>query len=92
MVTVTNVRTGVSGSTAQLGRGVVRGTLSRPVPIEAGDSYTVRNSGVVDTGDGHRASVFEFGRSQPFTYSASGSRIAQQYDMPMLFATPHPYY
>jgi hypothetical protein len=91
-VTVTNLRTGQSGSTSGLGTGVVKGNLSRPVEIAAGDSYTVKNTGVVDTGDGHRANVFQLGRQSPFMYSSSGSQVSQQYDMPMLFASPHPYY
>jgi hypothetical protein len=91
-VTVTNLRTGESGTTGSLGTGLSRGNLSRPVNISAGDSYTVKNTGVVDTGDGHRAKVFGLGQQSPFLYSSVGSKVASQYDRPMLFATPHPYY
>jgi hypothetical protein len=91
-VTVTNLRTGESGSTSSLGTGLSRGSLSRPVHVAVGDSYTIKNTGVVDTGDGHRARVFGLGQESPFLYSSSGSKVAQQYDRPMLFATPHPYY
>lgn len=92
VVTVKNLRTGVQGQTASLGTGVQRGNLSTSVPIAAGDSYTVANSGVVDTGDGHRANVFKLGQKSPFEYSSSGSQVSSSTDMPMLFASPHPYY
>ena len=91
-VTVRNTRTGVSGQTSSLSNGVQRGTLNNPVPISVGDSYTITNTGVVDTGDGGKAPVFGLGQRSPFNYSSSGARVSASTDRPMLFATPHPYY
>ena len=91
-VTVRNTRTGVSGRTSSLGSGVQRGTLDNPVPIARGDSYTITNTGVVDTGDGGKAPVFGLGNRGAFDYASSGSQVSASTDRPMLFATPHPYY
>ena len=52
VVTVMNLRTGATGTTAQLGSGIVKGRLSSPVPVAAGDSYTISNTGTVSQGGG----------------------------------------
>lgn len=90
VVTVKNDKTGVSASTPSLGSGLPVGKLSQPVPVKAGESYTVSNSGVVDNGSGGagQGRVFGIGSRLPWIITKnSGSS-----DVPQLFALPHPYY
>ena len=47
VVTVKNVRTGATGRTASLGSGLMKGALSPPVAIAAGDTYEISNTGTV---------------------------------------------
>lgn len=87
VVTVTNTTTGLSASTPSLGSGVPVGTLSKPVPVAAGQSYTIKASGSVDIGDASPwDKIFGLGSN----YSCSG--CSKSSDMPGLFALPHPYY
>jgi hypothetical protein len=90
VVTVTNESTGVSASTADLGGGLVSGELSHPVPVKAGESYTVENSGVVDSGAGGAGHEETFGLGARLPWLVTQN--AGSNDMPMLYAAPHPYY
>ncbi len=84
VVTVTNTSTGVSATTPSLGAGVPVGKLSKPVPVAAGESYTIKASGSVETGSATWwDKIFGLGSN----YSTSDGL-----NMPGLFALPHPYY
>jgi hypothetical protein len=88
-VTVTNLRTGATGTTAQLGTGIVKGRLSPPVPVAAGDSYAISNTGTVfkAEGDIFLERILRLGRgSYPF------STVGYGLDRAELFALPHPFY
>jgi hypothetical protein len=88
-VTVTNLRTGATGTTAQLGSGIVKGPLSTPVSVAAGDSYTISNTGTVfkAEGDYFLERILGLGRgSYPF------STVGYGLDRAELFALPHPFY
>lgn len=89
VVTVTNTSTGVSATTPSLGSGVPVGKLSKPVPVAAGESYTIKASGSVESGS---ASFWDkiFGLGS--NYSSSCSACGGSVGMPGLFALPHPYY
>ena len=89
VVTVTNLRTGATGSTAQLGSGIVKGGLTPPVPVAVGDSYTITNTGTVfkAEGDYFLQRILGLGRgSYPF------STVGYGLDRAELFALPHPFY
>ena len=88
-VTVTNLRTGVTGSTPYLGSGIVKGALSQPVPIAVGDSYLISNSGTVfkAEGDFFLVRIFNVGTNR-FPYLTLGHNV----DRAELFALPHPFY
>lgn len=88
-VTVTNLRTGASGTTPYLGSGIVKGRLSSPVPVAAGDSYTISNSGTVfkAEGDFFLVRIFGVGGGR-YPFSTVGNNV----DMAELFALPHPFY
>jgi hypothetical protein len=47
VVTVTNLTTGAASRTASLGTGIATGALARPVKINTGDDFEIRNSGTV---------------------------------------------
>ena len=88
-VTVTNLRTGATGTTAPLGSGIVKGRLSPPVPVAAGDSYTISNTGTVfkAEGDYFLERILGLGRGHyPF------STVGYGLDRAELFALPHPFY
>jgi hypothetical protein len=89
VVTVTNLRTGAIGATRPLGSGIVKGRLSSPVRVAAGDSYTIRNTGTVykAEGDMFQVRLFGIGRGRyPF------STLGYDVDRAELFALPHPFY
>jgi hypothetical protein len=89
VVTVTNNSTGVSATTPSLGSGVAVGTLSQPVPVAVGESYTIKATGSVDTGSGSFwNTIFGLGSS----YTSTCSNCSKPTDMTSLFALPHPYY
>lgn len=89
VVTVTNTSTGVSATTPSLGGGVPVGQLSKPVPVAAGESYTIKASGSVETGSSaFWDKIFGLGSN----YASSCSSCSNPADMPALFALPHPYY
>jgi len=88
-VTVTNLSTGASGTTPRLGSGIVKGPLSPPVPVAAGDSYVIANSGTVYKAEGDVFLVRLFGVGAgryPFSTVGHGADRAE------LFALPHPFY
>ena len=88
-VTVTNLRTGATGTTAPLGSGIVKGRLSPPVPVAAGDSYTISNTGTVfkAEGDYFLERILGLGRGH-YPFSTVGFGL----DRAELFALPHPFY
>lgn len=88
-ITVTNTSTGVSATTSSLGSGMVSGQLSKPVPVAAGQSYTVKASGSVEMGGSTsgQGEAFGLGSRAPWNYSSSTSGR-----FPALYASPHPYY
>ena len=84
-----NLRTGATGTTAQLGSGIVKGPLHPPVPVAEGDSYAISNSGTVfkAEGDYFLERILGLGRgSYPF------STVGYGLDRAELFALPHPFY
>jgi hypothetical protein len=88
-VTVGNLRTGATGTTPYLGSGIVKGQLSPPVPVAAGDSYVISNTGTVfkAEGDLFLVRMFGLGRGRyPF------STVGYNLDRAELFALPHPFY
>lgn len=87
-ITVTNTSTGVSGKTSSLGSGMVRGQLDKPVPVAAGQSYTVRASGSVEMGASTGTKeAFGLGSRAPWIFSSSTSNR-----FPAVYASPHPYW
>jgi hypothetical protein len=89
VVTVTNLHTGATGTTPSLGSGIVKGRLSPPVPLEAGDSYAISNSGTVFKAEGDYFQVRMLGvggARYPF------STVGYDVDRAELFALPHPFY
>jgi hypothetical protein len=89
VVTFTNLRTGVSGKTSALGGGFAEGLLDVPVPIEAGDTYTITCTGkvFVEQADSFQQAIFGLGGGNfPFTTSGAGAGRA------CLFADPWPYF
>ncbi len=88
VVTVRNLSTGATGRTASLGSGLVRGKLDNPVPVLAGQSYEISNSGRVlkAEGDSFIRSTFKIG-----TGSWTLETLGQEYDRAQLFTDPHPW-
>jgi hypothetical protein len=88
-VTVTNLSTGASGTTPHLGSGIVKGPLSPPVPVAAGESYVIGNSGTVFKAEGDMFLVRLFGiGGGRYPFSTVGHGV----DRAELFALPHPFY
>lgn len=88
VVTVRNLRTGVSAHTAALGSGIVRGRLDRPVCIGRGDSFTISTTGTVfrNPADGYLRNIFRVGSEDwPFTTDGTADRA-------QLFALPDPFH
>jgi hypothetical protein len=89
VVTVKNVRTGQVGTTASLGTGMAKGTLSPPVDVAAGDTYEISNSGTVAKAEGdiflQKMGLIGPGKSPYET-------VGQEYDRAELFALPHPWF
>jgi hypothetical protein len=89
VVTVRNLYTGATGRTGSLGGGLARGKLDRGVRVEAGQSYSVSNSGTVAKAeaDGFIENTFGVGGGEwPFSTKGHGNDRAE------LFAGPHPWY
>jgi hypothetical protein len=88
-VTVTNLRTGQTGVTESLGAGLKKGWLRPRVTVQAGDSYSISNTGTVfkQEGDEFIVGVFGVGGGLwPFRTDDDGA------DMGELFALPHPWF
>jgi hypothetical protein len=85
VLTVRNLSTGAVGRTAWLGSGLVRGALDKPVPVQAGQSYEISNSGEVmkAEGDSFIQSTFKIGTGT-WSYSTAGNGS----DMAQVFAEP----
>lgn len=92
-ITITNTTTGVSGTTASLGTGIQRGTLSAPVPVAVGDTYTAKTTGSVlyNPVDNWCVQLYSAGvpgSSLPFRSNAGGSDSPNRMG---LAATPDPW-
>jgi hypothetical protein len=92
VVTVKNLRTGQTGTTASIGSGLKRSTLSPQVRIEIGDTYTISTSGTVykNPADNFMRVLFRIGDPagpHPFTTNSANSA-----DRAEVFATPHPWF
>ncbi|HEX6754259.1 MAG TPA: hypothetical protein VF093_11830, partial [Solirubrobacterales bacterium] len=87
VLTVRNLSTGVTGRTASLGSGLVRGKLDNPVPVQAGQSYEISNSGRVlkAEGDSFVESTFGVG-----TGSWAVETLGQEFDRAQLFTAGSP--
>jgi hypothetical protein len=83
VLAVRNLSTGVVGETSWLGSGLVRGALDNPVPVQAGQSYEISNSGTVmkAEGDSFIQTTFKIG-----TGKWSNSTAGHGSDMAQLFA------
>jgi hypothetical protein len=89
VVTVKNLRTGETGHTGELGSGIARGPLDKPVALAVGDSYEITHTGTVyrAEADNYLGQIVGLGGGAfPFTTSGNGADLAE------LFALPHPYY
>jgi hypothetical protein len=89
VVTVKNLRTGETGHTGELGSGIARGPLDKPVALAVGDSYEITHTGTVyrAEADNYLVQIVGLGGGAfPFTTSGNGADLAE------LFALPHPYY
>jgi len=92
VVTVKNLRTGQTGQTASIGSGLKRSALSPQVRIEAGDTYTITNTGTVfkNPADNFMRVLFRIGDpTGPYPFTTNTANTA---DRAELFATPHPWF
>jgi hypothetical protein len=92
VVTVKNLRTGQVGRTAPLGSGVARGSLTPPVRIANGDTYTITTAGTVykNPADNFMRVLYRIGdRNGPYPFTTNTSNPA---DRAEVFATPHPWF
>lgn len=86
VITVENEDTGAIGSTAELGPGLVSGTLDHPVPVSRGQRYTVSTDGEVDIGSGDPwGRVFD--TPAPGTDPSTCPDCPEPTDRPMLYAS-----
>ena len=89
VITVTNVSTGDSATTASLGAGLVNGSLSKPVAVAIGETYTIETRGTVGTGSAASwDKIYKLGTIQPFVYTSSCRECGSPQDRPMLYAAP----
>ena len=87
-ITVQNLSTDESATTADLGSGLVSGPLDRPVQVAAGQQYTVRASGSVDTGSAESwDKVYDLASDGPGRYESSCEECSNPADHPMLYAS-----
>jgi hypothetical protein len=85
VITVENLDTGVSATTARLGTGLTDTRLSRDVPVAKGQRYRVSTSGRVDRGSaGFWDRVFPLGESGSLPYSCAS--CSNPNDRPMVYA------
>jgi hypothetical protein len=87
VVTVENVNTGVSATTADLGTGLMSGALDRPVPVASGQTYVVSTDGDVDTGSADDwDQIFDFSTPRSRQVASACSDCTAAADRPMLYA------
>jgi hypothetical protein len=88
VVTVTNITTGVSGSTPSLGSGMPVGVLNNPVPVAVGNTVDYNASGTVYRGmaDAYTTAAFDTG-SGDFPFTTGGTD-----DIAQVFGLPWPHY
>jgi hypothetical protein len=89
VVTVTNLTTGKSATTASLGSGLQRGVLSASIAVNAGDTILIAATGTVylEKAESFVQLVFGLGGGDwPFTTDEHES------DRAVLFTLPHPYF
>ena len=89
VVTVKNVRTGATGRTASLGSGLMKGALSPPVAIAAGDTYEISNTGTVAKAE---ADSFHLAMGLLGPGKTPYETVGHGYDRAELFALPHPWF
>ncbi|HEY5707865.1 MAG TPA: hypothetical protein VIS51_00530, partial [Solirubrobacterales bacterium] len=84
VLTVRNLSTGATGRTASLGSGLVRGMLDNPVPVKAGQSYEISNTGRVlkAEGDSFIRSTFKIGTG---SWAFETETLGQEDDRAQLF-------
>ena len=87
-ITVENLTTGESASTAGLGSGLVSGPLDRPLQVAEGQKYVVSTDGRVDTGSAeYWDAVFNLASDGPGRYDSSCPNCSKSLDHPMLYAS-----
>jgi hypothetical protein len=87
VVTVRNLDTGESATTADLGTGLVGSALSQAVKVDAGQVYEVSTDGDVDTGSASPwDQIFDASASGPTQDVSSCPDCRHAADRPMLYA------
>jgi hypothetical protein len=89
VVTVRNLRTGATGTTARLGSGMASGRLDPPVRVERGDSYEISNTGTVAKAEGD---IFLQKMGLVGPGATPFETVGNEYDRAELFALPHPWF
>lgn len=87
VITVQNLDTNVSATTADLGNGLVGGPLSQPVSVAKGQKYVVSTEGSVDTGSAEFWDRVYDLASVEGSYTSSCAACADPLDHPMLYAS-----
>jgi hypothetical protein len=91
VVTVKNVDTGMSASTADLGTGLVNSGLDRPVPVARGQTYVVSTEGDVDTGSADEwEKIFDLSTPGSGRVVSTCPDCRADADRPMLYAAAAP--
>jgi hypothetical protein len=91
VITVTNIDTGASAATKDLGTGLVNSVLDRPVPVARGQTYVVHSEGEVDTGSATPWDhVFDYSTRASVQAVSSCSDCRSETDRPMLYASTVP--
>jgi hypothetical protein len=91
VITVTNIDTGVSAATGDLGTGLVNGPLDRPVPVARGQTYVVHTEGDVDTGSADPWDhIFDYSTRGSVQAVSSCTDCRSEADRPMLYASTVP--
>lgn len=81
-LTVTNIHSGVSGSVTLSSNGWQEGTLSTPVPVAAGEQFTIAWTGkvAIANADAFQVATFDLGNTDwPFTTDGQGAARAEVY-------------
>jgi hypothetical protein len=89
VITVTNVTTGASSTTASLGSGKVSGNLNTPITASAGDNIRIATSGRIGNGatDAGPLQVYSLGSQRPWTYTVNVGTYP-----PTLYLVPDPFF